>query len=109
MIRKEKFPENRKKFFLQKISEIKKFSDFEKRILSYDKILDQILKEKKYSWTMWEKMKKFWINFLNQNEIWFAHKMRNKIAHEINPKISEKDFLKAEKVFLREIRNILNK
>ena len=109
LIRKEKFPENRKKFFLQKISEIKKFSDFEKRILSYDKILDQILKEKKYSWTMWEKMKKFWINFLNQNEIWFAHKMRNKIAHEINPKISEKDFLKAEKVFLREIRNILNK
>ena len=107
LIKKEKFPENRKKYFLKKLDEIKKYDEFEKKILNYDKILDQVLKEKKYSWTLWEKMKKFWQNFLNQNEIWFAHKMRNQIAHEVNPKISEKDFLKAEKIFLREIKNMM--
>jgi hypothetical protein len=44
---------------------------------------------------------------LNINEVWFAHKIRNKIAHEINPKISEKDFIKAEKVFQKEIRHLI--
>ncbi|MCD5382869.1 hypothetical protein LR002_01975 [Candidatus Gracilibacteria bacterium] len=107
LIKKEKFPENRKKYFLKKLDEIKKYNDFEKKILNYDKILDQVLKEKKYSGTLGEKMKKFGQNFLNQNEIWFAHKMRNQIAHEVNPKISEKDFLKAEKIFLREIKNMM--
>ncbi len=115
LIRKEKFPENRKKYFLNKLNEIKNFNNFknfrdnyEKKILNYDKILDQVLKEKKYSWTLWEKMKKFWVNFLNQNEIWFAHKMRNQIAHELHSEISEKNFLKAEKIFLREIKNMMN-
>ena len=106
-IKSEKFPENRKKFFLKKISEVKNFSDNEKKILSYDKILDQLLNEKKYSWTLWEKLKKNWNIFLNVNEIWFAHKLRNKIAHDIHPNISEKDFFKAEKIFLRELKNLL--
>ena len=108
LIRKSKFPEDRKKYFLKKLLEIKNSSDFEKKILNYDKILDQVLKEKKYTWTLWEKMKKFWVNFLNQNEIWFAHKMRNKIAHDIHPNISEIDFLKAEKIFFREIKSMMN-
>lgn len=106
-IKKQKFPEERKNFYLKKISEVKKFSDNEKKILSYDKILDQLLSEKKYSWTLWEKLKKNSAIFLNINEIWFAHKLRNKIAHDIHPNISEKDFLKWEKIFLRELKNLL--
>ena len=106
-IKSEKFPEERKNFYLKKISEVKNFSDNEKKILSYDKILDQLLNEKKYSWTLWEKLKKNSVIFENINELWFAHKLRNKIAHDIHPNISQNDFEKAEKIFQREIRNLL--
>lgn len=107
LIKKSKFPENRKKFFLKKISEIKRISDFEKKILNYDKLLDQLLKEKKYIWTLWEKLKRNPNIFLDINDLWFAHKMRNKIVHEVNPNISQKDFMYAEKIFQKEIEQLL--
>ena len=107
LIRKSKFPEDRKNFFLKKINDVKKNNDFEKKILNYDKILDQILREKKYPWTLWEKLKRNPNIFLDINTLWFAHKIRNKIAHDVYPNISEKDYIKSEKVFQKEIRHLL--
>jgi len=107
LIKKTKFPEHRKNFFLKKLSEIKNSSDFEKKVLNYDKLLDQLLKEIGFTWTLWEKLKRNPNMFLDINEVWFAHKIRNKIAHDVHPNISERDFTKSEKIFQKEIRNLL--
>ena len=82
-------------------------SDSRHKILDLDKILDQTLKELWFTGSLWEKMKKFWSGFKNENEIWFAHKLRNKFAHELNFQPSKEDLIKAEKAFKIEIENLL--
>lgn len=52
-------------------------------IINADKLLSQALEELGVSGnTMGERMKTFGNRFSNQNQIWQAHKIRNKIAHE---------------------------
>lgn len=53
-------------------------------IMDADKILDHILKRLNYTGTLGEMMKQAAPLFTDQNGIWSAHKLRNKIAHELN-------------------------
>jgi hypothetical protein len=52
-------------------------------ILNADKLVDQAMKDKGVSGnTMGERLKAASSSFTNRNDIWEAHKLRNKIAHE---------------------------
>ena len=60
-------------------------------VLEADKILDEALKLKGYSGNLGEKLKQAGGLFSNENNVWAAHKLRNRIAHELNIKISENE------------------
>ena len=107
IIKNRKKPLNKRKKLKIILNKILKEKDFRHKIMDLDKLLDNILWELWFFWTMWEKMKKYWKNFLNENEAWFAHKIRNKFAHEIDFKISEKEAEKVIFIFKKEILNIL--
>ena len=77
------------------------------KVLEYDKILDLCLKEKGLKGTTGQKMRKYNKKFLNTNAIWFAHKLRNKIAHEIDFEPSTAEIQKSERVFSKEIRELI--
>lgn len=70
-------------------------------ILEADKLLDFILTKYGYSGSLGEKIKKAERLFSDKNGVWFAHKMRNKFAHEINFVPSEFEFRKALESFRR--------
>lgn len=53
-------------------------------ILDADKLLDYALSRKGFSGSLGEKLKKAGPRFSSLNNVWFAHKMRNKIAHELS-------------------------
>lgn len=53
-------------------------------------MLDHILREKGFSGTLGEKLKKARKLFNNPDNVWKAHKERNKIAHEMNYNIAIK-------------------
>lgn len=56
---------------------------YQMAILNADKLLDKALIELGVKGeTMGERMKTFGKGFSNQNGVWMAHKIRNKIAHE---------------------------
>lgn len=56
---------------------------FHMTVLSADTLLDQALKEKGVQGaTMAERMKQMQKKWSNANNVWTAHKLRNKIAHE---------------------------
>ena len=64
-------------------------------ILNADKLLDQALRERGMSGeTMGERMKSAKTLFSNNDAVWSAHKLRNRIAHEdgvrINPLVTRK-------------------
>ena len=57
-------------------------------ILNADKLLDQALKQRGFNGdTMGERMKSAKSAWSNANNIWSAHKLRNRIAHETDVKV----------------------
>lgn len=60
-------------------------------VLEADKLLDETLKIKGFRGNLGEKMKQAGALFSDQNGVWSAHKLRNRIAHELNINISEKE------------------
>lgn len=77
----------KKIYFKTKISEIRNESN-EKRIIQYDTILHKIMIESGYKWNLWEILKsKPKILSYHLQEIWEMHKIRNKLAHEIDYRI----------------------
>lgn len=76
-------------------------------ILQADKLLDRALKELGYSGqTMGERMVSAARVFNKRNAIWAAHKLRNRIAHEDNVKISPKLTRQALTSFKRGLRDL---
>lgn len=58
-------------------------SDFKHAVLDADKLLDFALKEWGYQGNLGQKLKIAKLRFSNLNGVWSAHKLRNRIAHEI--------------------------
>lgn len=66
-------------------------ASFQLAILNADKLLDKALRERSYrGGTMGERMRSAQKTWTNANEVWAAHKVRNKIAHETNVDITYK-------------------
>lgn len=80
-----------------------RFKDLEKRaywdprhtILEGDKLLDLLLTKRGYAGTLGEKLKKADRQFACIQELWDAHKLRNRIAHELDVKIEPRDAKRA--------------
>jgi hypothetical protein len=54
-------------------------------VLEADKLLDHALKHRGYSGaTMGERLKSARGSFMNNDAVWHAHKLRNRLAHEQN-------------------------
>lgn len=60
----------------------------EQALLKADKLLDHALKKAGFTGTLGEKMKKARSVFRDNNGVWSAHKLRNRIAHEIDIHVS---------------------
>lgn len=58
-------------------------------ILDADKLLDFVLSKRGYTGNLGEKLRKAQNLFNNLDDIWFAHKTRNRIAHEIDFQINK--------------------
>ena len=68
-------------------------------ILEADKLLDFALGKYGFQGTLGEKLKKAEKLFSDKNGVWFAHKMRNRFAHELDFEPSEFEFRKALESF----------
>lgn len=79
-------------------------------IMEADKLLNYVFKNKRIlGETMGERLKNAKVFFDKQlyNQIWKAHKTRNKLAHEMNVNISDKQLLFDFEVFKKAIREMV--
>lgn len=75
-----------------------RFRDLEKRVywdprhavMEGDKLLDLLLQKRGYRGSMADKLKRAGRQFSNIQDLWYAHKMRNRIVHELDVKIEPK-------------------
>lgn len=76
-------------------------------ILNADKLLDKALREKNVSGqNMGERMKQMKKTWSNANSLWSAHKLRNKIAHEADVRVSYDDARRALSAFKRALKDV---
>lgn len=80
---------------------------FQMTVLNADKLLGQALEELGVAGnTMGERMKTFGKGFSNQDQVWQAHKIRNKIAHESNIKLNLKQVNAVLKCFKQALKDV---
>lgn len=76
-------------------------------ILNADKLLDQALKQRGFRGdTMGERMKSARDTWSNANDVWSAHKLRNRIAHETEVKVSYDNARRALGAYKRALKDV---
>ncbi len=76
-----------------------------KAILDADKLLSYALNKNGFEGSVGEKLKKAGSRFTNLNAVWRAHKLRNRVAHELG-KISVAEAKDALKHFRRALNDL---
>lgn len=94
--------------YLKKISYIK---DSEKQLIALDKLLDSILKSKGVKGeTLGERLKKSRKEFKNSKDysfVWNAHKLRNRIVHELDHSTSSEILAKTNSELTLILKSLL--
>lgn len=60
-------------------------------IMEADKLLYEIMEKKGYKGSLGDKLKKAGPAFSNVNDVWSAHKLRNRLAHELGAGVSAEE------------------
>jgi len=63
-------------------------TDPARRVLEAEKVCDAVLKALDYSGTFAEKLQQVGPRLQHPDDIWNAHRLRNRIAHEVNVRVS---------------------
>lgn len=101
-----------KQFFSSKWDDISKmYQNSENRyveaIIEGDKLLDEALKQRKYEGrTMGERMVSANRTFKDPDMVWNSHKLRNKIVHETNIKVTKKHASYALRGFRKGLKDL---
>lgn len=77
-----------------------------KAILDADKILDYALSRNGFQGTLGEKLKMAAPRFDDVNAVWAAHKLRNKVAHELSEELEEREVKVALQRFKKALRDL---
>ena len=76
-------------------------------VLNADKLLDQALKQRGFKGdTMGERMKAAKATWSNANDVWNAHKLRNRIAHEADVTVGYDNARRALSAFKRALKDV---
>lgn len=75
-------------------------------IMEADKLLDHVLRKKGYIGPLGEKLRMAAALFHDVNIVWNAHKVRNKLAHELEFRISEDEARRVLTQFRAALRDL---
>lgn len=100
------FSPQEKRKFQSHWQKIKTDKDLRHAIMDADKLLDMGLKGKGYEGSLGEKLKQSGALFRDLNGVWAAHKLRNRLAHELHMKLSDGEAKRALRHFERAYRDL---
>ena len=80
--------------------------DPHRKIIDAEKIVDSALEELGYTGTFADKLRSAGPRLKNPQALWEAHKLRNRIAHDLNISFSEKDIRIALQAFDRALGSL---
>lgn len=94
------------KFVVSKWDELEKDQNIKNAIIEADKILDFVLKKKGYSGSLGQKLITAEALFTNINSVWDAHKLRNRLVHELDINLSSGNAKSALQKFKNALKDL---
>ncbi len=82
-------------------------SEIEKQIIQLDSLLCKVLVGLGYKGSFGEILKQKPKELSNIQDIWFAHKLRNTLAHEVEYKLTDRDGEKALEILTLQLKKLL--
>lgn len=76
-------------------------------VLEADKVLHAVYKELGYKGSLGACLKRYGHKLPNEQDVWEAHKLRNKVAHEPGVRISSKQAARALQAFRRAVYSFM--
>jgi hypothetical protein len=102
---KKRIPDAQRKYYLKIWNSLGQKSHKE-AIMEADKILDKLLGHRGYAGSLGDKLKQADGVFTDLNSVWEAHKLRNKLAHELDFHVSQETARHALKSFERAYKDL---
>jgi hypothetical protein len=76
------------------------------KVMEADKVVDTALKLLGFTGSMGDKLKQSGPRFRNVNELWWAHKLRNQLAHELQRTPSKEETKRAMDAFKGALKDL---
>lgn len=80
---------------------VEKMDDDDRKVMEADKVIDMLLDVLGYEGTFGEKLKRAGPRLVNEQDVWDAHKLRNRIAHEPDVTVTDAQARRAVRSFKR--------
>ncbi len=103
---RKKFSQGDLTFFSTEWRKIRQQGDGKHALMDADKLLNIVLKKKGYAGGVGEQLKKAGKLFTNLNDVWGAHKLRNRIAHELGIHFTPADRDRALRSFEKALKDL---
>ncbi len=78
-----------------------------RQVMEADKVFDHLMKELGYEGSFADKLKRAGPRFANVEDLWWAHKLRNRLAHEPGMTVTEKDRARSVRAFEKALASLL--
>lgn len=104
--RRKKISKSDIKIVKTQIAKIKKNNNPQMVIMEMDKIIDNVLGKLGFKGGLANKLRKAKDFFSDYNGIWTAHKIRNRVAHEVGFRVSRDAYKKALNQYERAFRDL---
>lgn len=98
--------DNDRQKFLNYWKSILEDNDHVHAVINADKLLDRLLEKKGYRGSLGQKLKKAGSLFNDLDGVWVAHKLRNRIAHDIDIQISTRESKRALNNYARAFKDL---
>lgn len=106
VVRARKLPPSDAKRLRQAMERAQLQADAHRRVLDAEKVLDQALAALGYGGTFADKLRTAGPRFSHTEAIWRAHKLRNRIAHEIDVKLDDREAKQAVDAFRKALEKL---
>jgi len=103
---KKRFSVSDLRFFSEQWDKINALADGKHAIMDADKLLNVVLKNKGFQGGVGDQLKKAEKFFSDVNGLWSAHKLRNRIAHELDMRVSTGERTGALRSFEKALKDL---
>lgn len=80
--------------------------DEHRRVLEAEKIVESAFRELGYNGTFADALREHGVRFAHIEQLWRAHKLRNRIAHEMHVQLTEREVADALNAFERTLKQL---